>query len=446
MGMTGMDTTIRFLLGWLPHRERRGNAGAQSTPDIEARPNFLLLGTMALAALCGYGGTAQAAPQLKVLLSFTNLKGAYPQAGLIADGAGNLYGTTTQGGANSDGVVFELSPPVAGKTAWTETVLRSFDETNGYGPYAGLLADGAGNLYGTTTQGGANNDGAVFELSPPAAGKKAWTETVLQSFDETNGQYPASGLLADVAGNLYGTTDVGGANNFGEVFELSPPAAGKKAWTETVLQSFNGTNGQFPQAGLLADGAGNLYGTTQQGGANSDGVVFELSPPAAGKRAWTETLLQSFDETNGQYPASGLLADGAGNLYGTTVVGGANNDGVVFELSPPAAGKKAWTETLLQSFDGTNGQFPQAGLLADVAGNLYGTTQQGGSHSVGVVFELSPPAAGKRAWTETLLQSFDGTNGQFPQARLIADVAGNLYGTTQQGGSHSVGVVFKLTP
>jgi uncharacterized repeat protein (TIGR03803 family) len=157
-------------------------------------------------------------------------------------------------------------------------------------------------------------------------------------------------------------------------------------------------------------------------------------------------VLQSFNGTNGQFPQAGLLADGAGNLYGTTQQGGANSDGVVFELSPPAAGKKAWTETLLQSFDGTNGQFPQARLLADVAGNLYGTTQQGGSHSVGVVFELSPPAAGKRAWTETLLQSFDGTNGQFPQARLIADVAGNLYGTTQQGGSHSVGVVFKLTP
>jgi uncharacterized repeat protein (TIGR03803 family) len=166
MGMTGMDTTIRFLLGWLPHRERRGNAGAQSTPDIEARPNFLLLGTMALAALCGYGGTAQAAPQLKVLLSFTNLKGAYPQAGLIADGAGNLYGTTTQGGANSDGVVFELSPPAAGKKAWTETLLQSFDGTNGQFPQAGLLADVAGNLYGTTQQGGSHSVGVVFKLTP----------------------------------------------------------------------------------------------------------------------------------------------------------------------------------------------------------------------------------------------------------------------------------------
>jgi len=357
-----------------------------------SRLRLLLLGAMTLASLaaaCGYGGTAQAAPKEKVLFSFRNLRGLHPYAGLIADGARNLYGTTLYGGATGKGVVFELSPPAAGKTAWTETVLQSFNVTNGAYPFAGLIADGAGNLYGTTNGGGANNDGVVFELSPPAAGKTAWTETVLQSFNGTNGAAPYAGLLADGAGNLYGTTNAGGAIGAGVVFELSPPAVGKTAWTETVLQSFNGTNGAYPFAALIADGPGNLYGTTSGGGANNRGVVFELSPPAVGKTAWTETVLFSFHGTKG-YPNAGLLADSAGNLYGTTQGGGANNDGVVFKLSPPAADQRAWTERVLHSFNGTNGGKPYAGLIADGAGNLYGTTLYGGADAAGVVFKLTP--------------------------------------------------------
>jgi uncharacterized repeat protein (TIGR03803 family) len=380
---------MKKAAGFRPYglfRRRKRHEGARPL----ARAKFLLLGAMALAALCGYGGTAQAAPKLKVLFSFTNQKGGSPEAGLISDGAGNLYGTTYQGGASYDGVVFELRPPAAGKTAWTETVLQSFNVTNGQYPEAGLIADGAGNLYGTTFFGGANSDGEVFELSPPAAGRKAWTETVLFSFNSTDGLAPFAGLVADGAGNLYGTTPYGGVNGDGVVFELSPPAAGKTAWTETVLQSFNGTDGAGPEGGLIADGAGNLYGTTTGGGANSVGVVFELSPPAAGKTAWTETVLQSLNGTNGAKPQAGLIADSAGNLYGTTYTGGASNDGVVFELSPPAAGKTAWTETVLQSFNVTNGQYPEAGLIADGAGNLYGTTLLGGKHGEGVVFKLTP--------------------------------------------------------
>jgi uncharacterized repeat protein (TIGR03803 family) len=411
-----------------------------------AHANILLFGVSALVAAFGDVGTVQAAPKLSVLFPFTNLRGAHPIGGLISDAAGNLYGTTANGGSHGDGTVFELSPP-------------AFDGVDGLGGVAGLIADGAGNLFGTTYSGGPSNDGVVFELSPPAVGKTAWTETVLQTFDVINGNLPngsvpQAGLIADVAGNLYGTTSVGGAYDSGVVFELSP-AIGKKRWTETVLYSF-GMNGLYdlggnPAAGLVADGAGNLYGTTPNGGAGGSGVVFELSPPARGKSAWAPTVLYSFNvfgvtNDDGQNPAAALIFDGAGNLYGTTKAGGLYNDGVVFRLSPPPKGQSTWTETVLQSFDRANGENPYAGLIADRAGNLYGTTENGGANGDGVVFELSPPAEGQTAWTETVLHSFNITNGEYPYAGLIGDGAGSFYGATESGGHSNDGVAFKITP
>jgi uncharacterized repeat protein (TIGR03803 family) len=307
---------------------------------------------------------------------------------LIADGAGNLYGTSL-GGKHGDGVVFELSPPAVGNTLWTKKALFAFNGADGDSPLAGVIADHAGNFYGTTFSGGANKDGVVFELSPPTAGQTAWTETVLVSFNGTNGRLSNARLIEDGAGNLYGTVQSGGSNGDGVVFELSPPAVGQTAWADTVLFSFNGTNGAYPIAGLTADGAGNLYGTTTSGGRDNHGVVFELSPPAAGQTAWTETVLLSFNGTNGAYPAAGLIADGAGNLYGTAETGGASNDGAVFELSPPAAGQTRWTEKVLASFNGTDGMYPAEALIADSAGNLYGSTGSGGTYDDGVIFELS---------------------------------------------------------
>jgi uncharacterized repeat protein (TIGR03803 family) len=425
---------------------RTGSLSRKGKPRA-ARANLLLLGASALAVACGYGEIAQAAPKLKVIYSFVNLRGTTPFGNLIADGAGNLYGTTYLGGATSHGTVFELSPPAMGERRWTQTVLRSFNGTNGDQPYGGVIADGAGNLYGTTQYGGATNQGAVYELSPPAGGKRSWTERVLFSFNGTNGLNPGWGLLADGAGNLYGMTALGGSDGNGVVFELSPPAAGKKLWTESVLFSFDSTNGEYPFfSGLIADGAGNLYGTTYYGGVNRDGNVFELSPPAAGQTAWTPTLLFSFAGTNGSNPAGGVIADGAGNLYGTTSGGGSNSHGVVYELSPPAQGQTAWTETVLHTFTGTNGARPLAALIADGAGNLYGTTIGGGANSDGVVYKLSPPAGGEHRWTAKVLQSFTGINGSGPGGGVLADGAGNLYGTTNGGGAHSDGVVFKLTP
>ena len=425
------------------------NARTAHRPVRQSRPGLVLLAA-ALTITSAAGAAIAAGPTHKYLFSFTNLRGTGPEGGVIADTAGNLYGTTDFGGKSNDGVVFKLSPPALGQTAWTEKVLHAFSGTDGVHPYAGLVADSAGNLYGTTHDGGAAGIGLVFELSPPAAGKTAWRETVLHSFNGADGDNPGAGLIADSAGNLYGTTDFGGKSGDGVVFELSPPAAGQTAWTETVLHAFNRADGYAPVAGLIADSAGNLYGTTLFGGGgncpNGCGTVFELSPPAAGQTAWTETVLHAFDGTDGELPYAGVIADSAGNLFGTTAYGGPlHNDGVVFELSPPGAGRTAWTETVLFAFHGTGGQFVAAGLIADSARNLYGMAGEGGRADDGVVFKLSPPAAGQTAWTKTVLHSFNGADGGDPLAALIADGAGNLYGTAYRGGAHDAGVVFELT-
>ncbi len=180
---------------------------------------------------------------------------------------------------------------------------------------------------------GALGVGVVFELSPPKMGQKTWTETEVHAFNGTNGRLPFAGLILDGAGDLYGTTALGGPYKYGVVFKLSPPEAGQSAWTETVLHAFNGADGESPSSSLLEDGSGDLYGTTPYGGAQSQGVVFKLSPPAAGQTAWTERVLRSFNGADGASPSS-LIADGAGNLYGTTTFGGRENAGVVFKLTP----------------------------------------------------------------------------------------------------------------
>jgi len=250
--------------------------------------------------------------------------GDEPTAGLIMDSAGNLYGTTYGGGVSYTGTVFKIS------ASGTESVLHSFGPdsgTDGVLPVAGLIADSAGNLYGTTGYGGTNGNGTVFKIS--ASG----TESILHSFGPNvgiDGDLPIAGLIMDSAGNLYGTTYGGGVNNTGTVFKIS--ASG----TESVLYSFGpdgGTDAQYPTAGLIMDSAGNLYGTTESGGAHLGGTVFKIN--ASGK----EWMLHSFDpfngRTDGQYPDAGLIMDSTGNLYGTTGFGGTNGNGAVFELSPP---------------------------------------------------------------------------------------------------------------
>ena len=396
-----------------------------------------VLATLAIFTAVLFLSSTRAAADDKVLHSFANnpTDGSNPFSGLIFDGAGNLYGTTSSGGSTGvGGTVFELSPGAGG--TWTEQVLHSFGSgTDGKRPLAGVIFDAAGNLYGTTNLGGTSASGTVFELTP--AGGGTWTEKVLWSFGTgTDGNGPQAGLIFDAAGNLYGTTFQGGTYTYGTVFELSPGAGG--TWTEKVLHSFdqNGTDGAFPAAALIFDAAGNLYGTTSGGGTSNAGTVFELTP--AGGGSWTEKVLHNFGSgTDGSYPQAGLVFDAAGNLYGTTYEGGTYGLGTAFELTP--AGGGTWTEQVLHNFgNSTDGANPQAGLIFDDAGNLYSTTYSGGSYGGGTVFRLN-------AQGETLLFSFSGTDGANPFAGLIFDGAGNLYGTTWLGGTQSEGTAFELT-
>jgi uncharacterized repeat protein (TIGR03803 family) len=263
-------------------------------------------------------------------------------------------------------------------TAGTETVLYTFTGgADGHSPLAGLTRDPAGNLYGTTVLGGEYNEGVAFKLS--TTGK----ETVLYNFGGPQGSYPKAGLTWDPAGHLYGTTYNGGTtacigNGCGVVYRLS--LSGR----ETVLDNFTGaSDGVYPISGLIRDSAGNLYGTASMGGTIGYGTVFKVDATGA------ETVLHNFtDGTDGFEPVGGLLQDPAGNLYGTTYYGGASNDGIVFRLSPDGI------ETILHTFTGSDGANPTAALVRDSAGNLYGTTYNGGTgnciYGCGVVFEIAP--------------------------------------------------------
>jgi len=372
-------------------------------------------------------------------------------ANLVADSAGNLYGTTEYGGKYGYGVAFELSR--TGKGYWTEKVLHHFGSVPGDGisPLGGLIIDSAGNLYGTTIGGGTSNfgdGGTVFELSPARNGN--WKETILYSFEayDTGAAYfPRSGLVMDTAGNLYGTTqDPSGAYGQGTVFEISPVAGG--SWTESIVYSFGAsqTDGIIPTSPYLSlDAAGNLYGVTYRGGAYNWGTVFQLSPGAG---QWTENILYSFTGgTDGQYPYSSITLDPQGNLYGTTEIS-LNATGTVYQISPSSSG---WTEQTLYTFEGNLvGETFALTLARDAAGNLYGTSQVGGAYNFGDVWELSPTSSG--TWNATTLFSFDQTNGASPRTGVIRDAAGNLYGVTFNGGQLSCGpyqgcgVAFEVTP
>jgi uncharacterized repeat protein (TIGR03803 family) len=394
-------------------------------------------------------GPLFAATTGKVLHSFSNSStdGISPNGGLIIDMAGNLYGTTYEGGDHDYGTVFQLTPGANG--TWTEAILYSFnyDGSDGFYPATSLTMDATGNLYGTTWAGGAYSTsstgyGTVFELSPGING--TWTESVLYSFNNngTDGNGPLASLILDKARNLYGTTYQGGAYNYGTVFKLSPGTNG--TWTETVLYSFNssGTDGAYPRASLIFDASGDLHGTTNGGGAYAWGTVYQLTPGTSG--TWTEKVLYSFNGTNGGSPFGSLISDATGNLYGTTYQGGADRTcsgssgcGTVFKLT---RSKGTWTEKVLHSFNnnGSDGFNPYANLIFDKAGNLYGTTYQGGAYATcsgtygcGTVFVLIKGLKG--TWMEKVLHSFNdnGKDGFNPDyAGLIFDKAGKLYGMT----------------
>jgi len=371
------------------------------------RSGLLLSALITLASL----GSAEAHGE-KVIYSFAGSDGARPSSVLIMDASGNLFGVTRFGGANNFGTVFKVSP--RGK----EKVLYSFaGGSDGGHPVGGLAMDSAGNLYGTTLDGGANDLGTVFKLT--SHGKKK----ILHSFASDGDTYaPNSPLIMDADGNLYGTTTMGGVADNGTVYKVTPTGQ------ETVLLSFmGGSEGFFTAGGLIMDASGNLYGTAQLGGANGVGAVFKLTPGGQ------ETILYSFDYGNyGQQPAGGVIMDDSGNLYGTTSGGGEFDQGIVFKVTPEGQ------ETILYAFDGgTGGGTPFARRVMDASNNLYGTTYSGG-HG-GTVFKLTP--SGK----ETVLHGFTaGADGAHPDRGVIMDARGNLYGTTPEGGAGSEGVVFKV--
>jgi uncharacterized repeat protein (TIGR03803 family) len=373
--------------------------------------------------------TSTTVAQESVLHNFNSngTDGAYPQAGLVIDTVGNLYGTTNNGGTSGFGTVFELTPAADG--SWTEKVLHSFGSgADGANPQAGLIFDAAGNLYGTTYEGGTNLYGTAFELTPAGGGN--WTEKVLYNFGAgTDAAYPGGSLIFDAAGNLYGITTFGGPAGSGTVFELTPAGGG---WTEHVLHNFNSlANGIFPYGGLTFDATGNLYGTTSTGGTSSGGTVFKLTSGG------TASVLHNFGGgTDGAAPYAGLII-AAGNLYGTTSAGGTYSSGTLFELTPAGGG---WTETVLHSFgNGSDGATPYASLIIDVAGNLYGTTLSGGAYGGGTAFRYN--SHGVR-----VLHSFGLPEGYGPVAPLASDPAGKLYGTANFGGTHNYGTVFEIIP
>jgi uncharacterized repeat protein (TIGR03803 family) len=319
--------------------------------------------------------------QETVLHEFTGgADGANPEGRLIAYG-GSLYGTTTSGGASKAGTVFKVT--VAGK----ETVLYSFTgKQDGACPEAGLAVDKAGNLYGTTTAGGATGNGTVFELAVPTVAGSKWTEKVLHSFGTgKDGAVPVAGVTFDPSGNLYGTTSAGGTYGNGTVFQLKPSTP---SWTETILHHFAlQTDGGVPYAGLVFGGK-NFYGAASDGGAggaNGGGTVFALAPTTAG--GWKFTVLYRLSGWGISGSFRNLLL-GSGKIYATTHCDGANSAGTVYEL---AFSGGAWTYKSLYVFTGgSDGLFSFSNLVADTEGNLYGTTNLGGASGYGVAFKVTP--------------------------------------------------------
>jgi len=416
--------------------------------------------------------TAPARSAEALLHSFNYTDGAYNTYSAVAfDAAGNLYGTTRSGGEGtcfyleSCGIAFELMRGSNGK--WTERVLYDFAPCDllGIFPRSGFTIDAKGNLYGTTDASGCSGvgPGAAFELSPSSGG--TWTESVIHQFaGGVDGANPQAALTFDGAGNLYGTTSEGGHFDNGTIFELLP--VGTSAWTIKTLHLFTLAEGYGPASRLTVDRNGNLYGTTGFGGAHSTacggsgcGTAFELKRGASGN--WKLKVLHSFGNAgDGAYPVSGLTVDSTGNLFGVTAQGGILSPacfgygcGTVYELTREK--NETWTEQIIHYFgSGTDGNLPRGDLIFDASGAMYGTATLGGVYGAGNAFRLLSSAGG--TWKEQVLHNFgNGKDGVNPYSGMIFDRAHNLYGTTAYGGTNRAGMcqksggcgtVFEITP
>ncbi len=362
------------------HNFTGGGDGGNPVAGFMMSSSGALYGTASSGGASGLGVVFKVSGKgnENVLHSFAGgSDGAAPNGGVIEDAAGALFGTTTAGGAAGQGTVYRLK----GKK---ETVLYSFaGVADGADPQAGLTMNSAGNLYGTTYGGGSAGNGTVFELVAPAKKNGAWTETVLYSFGSgPDGAAPVGGVTFDAAGNLYGATSAGGAGGYGAIFELSPGSI----WTETILHSFqNGDDGATPYAGLISDAAGNLYGAATDGGANGGGTVFELSPSSGG---WNFSVLASQPGWGVSGTFRDLMIDASGNIWGTTHCDGANSAGTIYELTPAGGGN--WTYNLLYTFTGGSDGLYSISNLVMRQGKLSGTTIDGGADGAGVIYELKP--------------------------------------------------------
>ncbi len=400
--------------------------------------------------------TAQA-QSFNVLYRFTGgADGARPDSGVVMDAGGRLYGTAFVGGTGY-GTVFSLKPQ---GTGWTLGVLYTFTGgSDGANPLSRVVFGPDGTLYGSTSAGGITTCsfegltgcGTVYKLRPPAFCRAIlcpWTENILYSFTGgMDGWQPDGDPVFDASGNLYGITSDGGEfgtcngrTGCGTVFELTR----SNNWTESVLWNFGeGSDGVLPIAGVVFDAAGNLYGTTYLGGSSDVGIVYQLTPVGSG---WNENILYNYTGgPDGANPYAGLLLDSVGNVYSTAYAGGAGGGGTVSELSPAGGG---WTYTLLDAFSGMGGQ-RFGNLIMDQAGDLYGLTHEDGQFQLGSVFKLTP---GNGGWTYSSLHDFTGgSDGAYPRGTLIFDSAGNLYGTAAEGGNTNdcsgagCGVVWEIT-
>lgn len=349
-----------------------------------------------------------------------------PMTTFITDGMNNLYGTTFYDSIYGAGTVYELLPASGG--GWTYKVLHVFTKGDGCYPEGKLVMDAHGSLYGTTFDGGAHACGTVYRLRRTADSR--WLEENLHDFGGGD-CFSTGGLAMDKQGNLYGALTMGGKYNSGVAFQLRRSSNGK--WAYRRLHSF-GPAEPYPATGLLFDRAGSLYGGDQTG-------IFSLERQRSG---WTENIAHTFDKkTEGYNPSGDLLFDKQGNLYGTTSSGGEDHAGAAYVLSKDAQGK--WKINVLHSFDADKGDgtAPLSGLALSPQGDLYGTTSTGGAYNKGTVYRLS---RGPKGWRETILHSFSGgKDGNGPVAGIFVEPSGSLLGSTYYGGSKQLGVVFELS-
>jgi len=356
--------------------------------------------------------TVSWAGQERILRAFNGNPVEFPSSGLIADPSGNLFGVL-------QGAVYEMLPKAGG--GYTFSVIYSFGDIGVFAS-GNLVRDNGGNLFGSTRGGGTNGCGYIFKLSPQSGGQ--WKLRTLHNFTCTDGQGTGLGMAMDASGNLFGATGIGGSLNQGVAYELGPGAGG--VWTYQVLHNFDyWAEGGSPETNVILDGSGNFYGGNHAG-------IYKMSPNGDG--TWTESTAFTLGTVNGGGPLGDLVFDSAGNIFGTTAIGGTHSDGTVFELSPAAGG--TWTLSTLYNFAGVgDGSLPAGGVTFDAAGNIYGTTQLGGGpDNSGTVYRLSQVGG---AWAESVLYRFKGAannDGAIPEGRLYIN-SNTLLGTTSVGGN-----------